>query len=111
MLLARMLDDKFASLYRMGRSLAEFSSGRGQEALSGATGLALRKGDVLHRDTGRRRTFGVWEPILDAVRTYLGRPLAPCGGGTERAPRAPRERAICHDQSFGSDDFGGEPGL
>src|SRR3989475_5255442 len=78
MLLARVLDDKFASLYRMGKIHGGVFLGRGQEALSVATGLALRKGDVfapLIRDGAGRLAFG--EPILDAVRTYLGSPLGP----------------------------------
>src|SRR3989442_14301362 len=78
MLLARILDDKFASLYRMGKIHGGVFLGRGQEALSAAIGLALRKGDVfapLIRDGAGRLGFG--EPILDAVRTYLGSPLGP----------------------------------
>src|SRR5215471_8006791 len=78
MLLARLLDDKFASLYRMGKIHGGVFLGRGQEALSVATGLALRKGDVfapLIRDAAGRLAFG--EPILDAVRNYLGSPLGP----------------------------------
>jgi len=72
-LLARILDEKFASLYRMGKIHGGVFLGRGQEALSVASGLALRKGDVfapLIRDTGGRLAFG--EPLLDSVRTYLG---------------------------------------
>src|SRR3989442_3917250 len=78
MLLARILDDKFASLYRMGKIHGGVFLGRGQEALSVATGLALRKGDVfapLIRDAAGRLAFG--EPVLDAVRAYLGSPLGP----------------------------------
>ena len=77
-LLARVLDDKFASLYRMGKIHGGVFLGRGQEALSVAAGLALRKGDVfapLIRDAAGRIAFG--EPIVDAVRTYLGSPLGP----------------------------------
>src|SRR5207247_2092744 len=77
-LLARVLDDKFASLYRMGKIHGGVFLGRGQEALSVATGLALRQGDVfapLIRDGAGRLAFG--EPMLDAVRTYLGSPLGP----------------------------------
>src|SRR5438477_6071897 len=77
-LLARVLDDKFASLYRGGKIHGGVFLGRGQEALSVATGLALRKGDVfapLIRDAAGRLAFG--EPILDSVRTYLGSPLGP----------------------------------
>jgi pyruvate dehydrogenase E1 component alpha subunit/2-oxoisovalerate dehydrogenase E1 component alpha subunit len=78
MLLARMLDEKFASLYRMGKIHGGVFLGRGQEALSVSVGLALRKGDIfapLIRDTAGRLAFG--EPLLDAVRTYLGSPLGP----------------------------------
>ena len=78
MLLARVLDDKLASLYRMGKIHGGVFLGRGQEALSVALGLALQKGDVfapLIRDAAGRLAFG--EPILDAVRTYLGSPLGP----------------------------------
>jgi pyruvate dehydrogenase E1 component alpha subunit/2-oxoisovalerate dehydrogenase E1 component alpha subunit len=78
MLLARILDDKFASLLRAGKIHGGVFLGRGQEALSVAAGLALRSGDVfapLIRDAAGRLAFG--EPILDAVRTYLGSPLGP----------------------------------
>src|SRR5437762_12875083 len=78
MLLARVLDDRFASLYRMGKIHGGVFLGRGQEALSVAVGLALNRGDVfapLIRDGAGRLAFG--EPILDGVRTYLGSPLGP----------------------------------
>jgi pyruvate dehydrogenase E1 component alpha subunit/2-oxoisovalerate dehydrogenase E1 component alpha subunit len=78
MLLARILDDKFASLYRAGKIHGGVFLSRGQEALSVSVGLSLRKGDIfapLIRDTSGRLAFG--ETILDAVRTYLGSPLGP----------------------------------
>lgn len=78
MLLSRVLDDKFASLYRAGKIHGGVFLGRGQEALSVSTGMALRKGDIfapLIRDAAGRLAFG--EPILDAVRSYLGSPLGP----------------------------------
>ncbi len=78
MLLARILDDKFASLYRMGKIHGGVFLGRGQEALSASIGLGLHKGDIfapLIRDAAGRLAFG--EPILDAVRTYLGSALGP----------------------------------
>ena len=81
MLMARILDDKFASLYRMGKIHGGVFLGRGQEALSVSVGLALRKGDIfapLIRDGAGRLAFG--EPILDAVRTYLGSLLGPMRG-------------------------------
>ena len=81
MLLARVLDDKFASLYRMGKIHGGVFLGRGQEALSASIGIALHKGDVfapLIRDLAGRLAFG--EPILDGVRTYLGSSLGPMRG-------------------------------
>ncbi|MEY4916490.1 MAG: Acetoin:2,6-dichlorophenolindophenol oxidoreductase subunit alpha [Verrucomicrobiota bacterium] len=81
MLRARLLDDKFAALYRAGKIHGGVFLGRGQEALSVAVGLSLRKGDVfapLIRDAGGRLAFG--ETILDAVRTYLGSSLGPMRG-------------------------------
>ncbi|MDB6123581.1 MAG: acoA 2 [Pedosphaera sp.] len=81
MLLARILDDKFASLYRGAKIHGGVFLGRGQEALSVAIGLFLNKGDVfapLIRDAAGRLAFG--EPVIDAVRTYLGSPLGPMRG-------------------------------
>src|SRR3989441_7775832 len=81
MLLARMLDDKFAGLYRAGKIHGGVFLGRGQEALSVSIGLALRRGDVfapLIRDQAGRLAFG--EPLLDGVRTYLGSALGPMRG-------------------------------
>src|SRR6476620_6832902 len=75
MLLARVLDDKFASLYRAGKIHGGVFLGRGQEAVSAALGVQLRRGDVfapLIRDGAGRLAFG--EAIIDAVRTYLGSP-------------------------------------
>jgi pyruvate dehydrogenase E1 component alpha subunit/2-oxoisovalerate dehydrogenase E1 component alpha subunit len=81
MLLSRILDDKMASLYRGGKIHGGVFLGRGQEALSVSLALALRKGDIyapLIRDGAGRLAFG--EPILDAVRTYLGSALGPMRG-------------------------------
>ena len=78
MLLARVLDDKFASLYRAGKINGGVFLGRGQEALSVALGIHLRRGDIyapLIRDQAGRIAFG--ESILDATRTYFGSPLGP----------------------------------
>src|SRR2546423_14723195 len=78
MLLARLLDDKLASLYRMGKIYGGVFLGRGQEALSAALGRSLTPGDIfapLIRDTAGRPAFG--EPLLDGVATSLGSPLGP----------------------------------
>jgi pyruvate dehydrogenase E1 component alpha subunit/2-oxoisovalerate dehydrogenase E1 component alpha subunit len=81
MVRARLLDDKFAALYRAGKIHGGVFLGRGQEALSAAIGVNLNKTDVfapLIRDAAGRLAFG--EPILDAVRTYLGSALGPMRG-------------------------------
>ncbi|MBI4658324.1 MAG: thiamine pyrophosphate-dependent dehydrogenase E1 component subunit alpha [Verrucomicrobia bacterium] len=78
MLLGRILDEKFASLYRGGKIHGGVFIGRGQEALSVSIGQLLRKGDIfapLIRDLAGRLAFG--EPILEAVRNYLGSALGP----------------------------------
>lgn len=93
MLLARVLDDKLAALYRTGKIHGGAFLGRGQEALSAAVGLSLKPGDVfapLIRDLAGRLAFG--EPILDAVRTYLGSALGPMRGRDGNVHRGrPRE--------------------
>src|SRR5476651_848486 len=81
MLLARLLDDKFAALYRAGKIHGGVFLGRGQEALSAAIGVSLKPGDVfapLIRDAAGRLAFG--ETVLDAVQTYLGSSLGPMRG-------------------------------
>jgi len=81
MLLARVLDDKFAALYRAGKIHGGVFLGRGQEALSAAVGVSLKKSDVfapLIRDAAGRLAFG--EPVIDAVRTYMGSALGPMRG-------------------------------
>jgi pyruvate dehydrogenase E1 component alpha subunit/2-oxoisovalerate dehydrogenase E1 component alpha subunit len=78
MLLARVLDEKFASLYRGGKIFGGVFLGKGQEALSASVGVSLRPGDIfapLIRDAAGRLAFG--ETVLDSVRTYLGSPLGP----------------------------------
>ena len=81
MLRARLLDEKFAALYRAGKIHGGVFLGRGQEALSAAIGVSLNKSDVfapLIRDGAGRLAFG--EPMIDAVRTYLGSALGPMRG-------------------------------
>jgi TPP-dependent pyruvate/acetoin dehydrogenase alpha subunit len=81
MLLARLLDDKFAALYRAGKIHGGVFLGRGQEALSASIGVSLKKTDVfapLIRDAAGRLAFG--ETVLDAVRTYMGSSLGPMRG-------------------------------
>ena len=93
MLRARLLDDKFAALYRAGKIHGGVFFGRGQEALSAALGISLKKTDVfapLIRDGAGRLAFG--ETVLDAVRTYLGSALGPMRGRDGNVHRGrPRE--------------------
>ncbi len=81
MVLARVLDDKFASLYRAGKIMGGVFLGRGQEALSVSIGVNLREGDIfapLIRDAAGRLAFK--ETVLDAARTFLGSALGPMRG-------------------------------
>ncbi len=83
MILARTLEDKLGSLYRAGgRIVGGVYLGKGQEAFSAAAGIQLRWGkDVygpLIRDQAGRIAYG--EPILDALRTYLGVITGPMRG-------------------------------
>ena len=95
MLRARLVEDKLASLYRAGRIVGGVYLGRGQEAFSAAGGLNLRQGDVyapLIRDMAGRLAFG--EPLVDAVRTYLGSRLGPMRGRDGNIHRGDLELGI-----------------
>ena len=93
MLLARVTEEKLASLYRGGKITGGVFLGKGQEGLSAATGMALRKGDIfapLIRDQAGRLAFG--EPLLDCIRTYMGSRLGPMRGRDGNVHRGrPRE--------------------
>jgi len=81
MLEARLLEEKLAALYRAGKIVGGVFLGRGQEALSAALGVQLRRGDIyapLIRDQAGRLAFG--DTILDTFRTYLGSSLGPMRG-------------------------------
>jgi len=96
MLKARVLDDKYAALYRAPeKSTAAFSSAAAQEALSVRRPFP-QKNDVfapLIRDAGRRLAFG--KTILDAIRTYLGSPLGPMRGRDATCIAASRRKVTC----------------
>jgi pyruvate dehydrogenase E1 component alpha subunit/2-oxoisovalerate dehydrogenase E1 component alpha subunit len=93
MLLARLMEEKLAALYRGGKITGGVFLGKGQEALSAASGMALRKGDVfapLIRDQAGRMAFG--ESILDCTRTYMGSRQGPMRGRDGNVHRGrPRE--------------------
>jgi acetoin:2,6-dichlorophenolindophenol oxidoreductase subunit alpha len=93
MLLARLAEEKVATLYRGGKIIGGVFIGKGQEALSAATALALRKGDIyapLIRDQAGRFAFG--EQPIDVFRTYLGSRFGPMRGRDGNIHRGrPRE--------------------
>ena len=93
MLLARVFEEKLASLYRGGKVIGGVFLSKGQEALSAALGTALRKGDIyapLIRDAAGRFAFG--ETLLDAARTIVGSRLGPMRGREGNIHRGkPRE--------------------
>ena len=104
MLLARVAEEKIASLYRGGKITGGVFLGRGQEALSSATGVALRKGDIfapLIRDQAGRFAFG--EDLLDFTRTYLGSKLGPMRGRDGNIHRGrPREGQLAMISHLGA---------
>jgi TPP-dependent pyruvate/acetoin dehydrogenase alpha subunit len=55
MLLARIIEEKLASLYRGGMITGGVYLGRGQEAVSAACGMFLKKGDVTRTYLGSRQ--------------------------------------------------------
>jgi acetoin:2,6-dichlorophenolindophenol oxidoreductase subunit alpha len=93
MLMARVLEEKLASLYRAGLIKGGVFLGRGQEALSVSVGISLRKGDIfapLIRDQAGRMAFG--DSVLDTLRTYLGSQLGSMRGRDGNIHRGrPRE--------------------
>jgi len=104
MLLARVLEDKLASLYRGGMIVGGVYLGRGQEAVSAACGIFLKKGDVfgpLIRDQAGRSAFG--EPLLDVVRTYLGSVKGPMRGRDGNIHRGrPRDNQLAMISHLGA---------
>src|ERR1700737_3377696 len=81
MLLTRTLEEKLVSLYRGGQITGGVYIGKGQEAVSVACGMFLKKGDIfapLIRDQAGRAAFG--EPLVDVARTYLGSRQGPMRG-------------------------------
>jgi pyruvate dehydrogenase E1 component alpha subunit/2-oxoisovalerate dehydrogenase E1 component alpha subunit len=86
MLLARLLDDKTASLYRSGLVPGGAFLSKGQEALSVSVGMQLQKGDIyapLIRDSAGRLAFG--ETLQEALRSCVGSPLGPMRGRDARS--------------------------
>jgi pyruvate dehydrogenase E1 component alpha subunit/2-oxoisovalerate dehydrogenase E1 component alpha subunit len=104
MLLARTLEEKLVSLYRGGQITGGVYIGKGQEAVSVASGLFLEKGDIfapLIRDQAGRSAFG--EPLVDVTRTYLGSRLGPMRGRDGNIHRGhPRDNELAMISHLGA---------
>jgi len=104
MLLARISEEKYASLIRAGKIYGGVFVSKGQEAISVATAMAMRKGDIfapLIRDQAGRLAFG--ESLLDATRTYLGSRLGPMKGRDGNVHRGkPREGCMAMISHLGA---------
>ena len=104
MLLARLSEEKYANLYRAGKIYGGVFIGKGQEAISVATAMALHKGDTfapLIRDQAGRLAFG--ESLLDSTRTYLGSKLGPMRGRDGNVHRGkPREGCMAMISHLGA---------
>ncbi len=104
MLLARITEEKIASLYRGGKITGGVFLSKGQEALSVAVGMALRAGDIfapLIRDQAGRFAFG--ESLLDCTRTYMGSRLGPMRGRDGNVHRGrPREGLLAMISHLGA---------
>jgi pyruvate dehydrogenase E1 component alpha subunit/2-oxoisovalerate dehydrogenase E1 component alpha subunit len=104
MLLARIVEERIASLYRGGKIQGGVFLGKGQEALSAATGISLRKGDIfapLIRDQAGRFAFG--ESLLDCTRTYMGVRAGPMRGRDGNVHRGrPREGILAMVSHLGA---------
>ena len=106
MLLARILEEKLAAMYRGGMIVGGVYLGRGQEAVSAACGMFLdkSKGDVfapLIRDQAGRSAFG--EPLIDVARTYLGSKSGPMRGRDGNIHRGrPRDNQLAMISHLGA---------
>jgi TPP-dependent pyruvate/acetoin dehydrogenase alpha subunit len=73
MLLSRAVEEKLASLWRAGKIFGGVYLGKGQEAISAALGVMLKRGDIfgpLIRDQAGRLAFG--ESLIDIFRVHFG---------------------------------------
>ncbi len=106
MQLARLVEERLASLYRAGgRIVGGVYLCRGQEAFSAAMGVQLIPGkDVfgpLIRDQAARFAFG--EPVIDGFRTYFGSAAGPMRGRDGNIHRGrPKEGLLAMISHLGS---------
>ncbi|MCS7006032.1 MAG: thiamine pyrophosphate-dependent dehydrogenase E1 component subunit alpha [Gaiellaceae bacterium] len=80
-LLQRLFEERVLALYRQGRIVGSVYTGRGQEAVAAAAGLALGPDDVvcpLNRELACHFARGV--TVAEAFRNFLGRADGPTRG-------------------------------
>lgn len=80
-LLQRLFEERVLALYRQGRIAGSVYTGRGQEAVAAAAGLALGPDDVvcpLNRELACHLARGV--TVADVFRNFLGRADGPTRG-------------------------------
>jgi TPP-dependent pyruvate/acetoin dehydrogenase alpha subunit len=81
MLLQRHAEDRIMALYRQGRIVGSVYTGRGQEAVAAAAGIALRPDDVvapLNREQACHYARGV--PVAHVLANFLGKAAGPTRG-------------------------------
>jgi TPP-dependent pyruvate/acetoin dehydrogenase alpha subunit len=81
MLLQRLAEDRIIALYRQGRIAGSVYTGRGQEGVAAAAGLALGADDVvlpLNREQATHYARGV--TVADVFRNFLGKGTSPTRG-------------------------------
>jgi pyruvate dehydrogenase E1 component alpha subunit len=81
MLLQRVAEDRILALYRQGRIAGSVYTGRGQEGVAAAAGLALGADDVvlpLNREQATHYARGV--TVADVLRNFLGKGTGPTRG-------------------------------
>jgi pyruvate dehydrogenase E1 component alpha subunit len=94
-LMQRLIEERIMALYRQGRIAGSVYTGRGQEGVGAAAGLALGKDDVvapLNRELACHLARGV--TVTDVFRQFLGRATGPSGGRDGNMHFGARERGV-----------------
>jgi TPP-dependent pyruvate/acetoin dehydrogenase alpha subunit len=94
-LLQRLAEERIMSLYLQGRIPGSVYTGRGQEAVAAAAGLALGPDDVVapvNREMACHLARGTG--VADVLRNYLGRATGPTQGRDGNMHFGSRERNI-----------------
>jgi TPP-dependent pyruvate/acetoin dehydrogenase alpha subunit len=94
-LLQRLVEERIINLYRQGRIPGSVYTGRGQEAVAAAAGLALGPDDVVapvNREMACHFARGV--EVAHVLRNYLGRATGPTQGRDGNMHFGVRERNI-----------------